>query len=747
MAFRAHSINAYLLARSLATRLGRLVLRENFDRSYYEDRNRDVGRSLWPAFLHYAWTGYREYRDPAAAFSTSFYLRHSPDVLEKSICPLLHYAALGREEGRPVAAAESLEAGPIDAKGAAKQWPADLPLVSVVIPCFNYGHFLEEALASVAAQTFSDVEVIVVEGGSSSQASVEQVRAIERSDRFRAQFLYREKACGVGDNRNFGISRARGKYICCLDADDRLLPCYLEVAVLSAELGGYDVVSPSLRRFGAAQGAWHCRVPTLEELARTNTLASASLFRREMWEQVGGFRDLGSGSAHLPEDWDFWLRAVAAGAAVAAIPAPLYEYRVHSSSLTARSSPAAYASGIAAANRKALEQAVTPRRRIRISLPGAGQIRREPAPTRPGILLCLPWITRGGAERLLLSLFAPIAAGGTQVLAVTTAHLLPRMEDDSDAFLQAGIPVFALPELFPAGELWLEFLVSLVHRHHIGHLLLCGSQYAYGQLQTLRRANQQLRVVDQLFNEVGHLPSNRRFASGIDLTLVPSEFLRRILTEEHGEQAARVRVIRHGLLPAGSAEADLPERVLSFTRGRFVVGFAGRLSAEKAPVFFVQLAATLAADERLAFLMVGDGPDRLAVEEAVRRHRLADRVLMCGMVADLRPYLRQVQTLVVPSVMDGMPNVILESMAAGVPVVASRAGGIPEMIRPGENGFLCAAGDLGEFVSVVRQLAGAPELAARISAEALRTVSDEFAFQRTAQAYGALFGVVDSKRE
>ncbi|MBI4890202.1 MAG: glycosyltransferase [Acidobacteria bacterium] len=742
---RELSINAYLLTRTLANPLGRLVLRDCFDSEFYYARYPDVQRSHWPAFLHYAWAGYKEYRDPSPAFSTAFYFRHSPDVFRQMICPLLHYAALGREEGRPVAAAEAFERDRPAGDDVQNAWPADAPLVSVVIPCFNYGHYLKEALASVESQTFTDVEVIVVEGGSSDAGSVEEVREMERSGRFRATFLYRRQACAAGDNRNFGMARARGKYICCLDADDRLLPSYLEVAAFTAEMGDYDVVSPSLRRFGDAQGTWYCRVPTLAELARTNTLASASLFRREMWEQLGGFRDLGSGSDHLPEDWDFWLRAVAAGYLVRALPTPLYEYRVHSGSLTARSKPSRYEAGIVEANKGVLAHPVTPRKQARPAPQGVEMIRREAAPEQPGILLCLPWITRGGAERLLLSLFGPLAAGGAPVLAVTTAHLLPLMQDDSEAFQRAGIRVFALPELFPDGSLWQDFLISLVRRHHVGRLMICGSQYGYEQLPQLRAEYPRLLVYDQLFNEVGHLTSNRRFAGEIDLTLVPSEFLRRILTDDCGEHAARVRVLRHGLLPAPAATGDAGDELPSLGHGRFLVAFAGRLSAEKAPGVFVEVAAALSTDPRFAFMMVGDGPERDAVECAILKHGLADRMLMCGMVANLRPYLQQTQALVVPSVMDGMPNVILEAMEAGVPVVASRVGGIPEMIRTESSGFLCTAGSVAEFAAAIRRLADSPELRARISAEARRTVTEEFDFEQTAAAYRGLFGVGPSE--
>ena len=87
-------------------------------------------------------------------------------------------------------------------------WPADLPLVSVVIPCFNYGVFVAEAVDSVLAQTFEDLEIILLEGGSTDGTTPDTIQALDRPGVIK---LYRDRPCRVGDNRNFGIRHARGK--------------------------------------------------------------------------------------------------------------------------------------------------------------------------------------------------------------------------------------------------------------------------------------------------------------------------------------------------------------------------------------------------------------------------------------------------------------------------------------------------------------------------------------------------------
>jgi glycosyltransferase involved in cell wall biosynthesis len=98
-------------------------------------------------------------------------------------------------------------------------------------------------------QTWVDLEVIVVEGGSTEQGTLDEVRRLEAAGLPRVRLLYRDGPKLVGDNRNYGIQHARGRYVCCLDADDRLDPIYIEVAVFLAECGGFDVVYPSVRCF------------------------------------------------------------------------------------------------------------------------------------------------------------------------------------------------------------------------------------------------------------------------------------------------------------------------------------------------------------------------------------------------------------------------------------------------------------------------------------------------------------------
>ena len=203
------------------------------------------------------------------------------------------------------------------------------PLVSLVIVCYNYGSYLPEAVASAKAQTFRDLEILVVDGGSDDPETIKVVEHLKQDPGLRV--YRREKRCLAGDNRNYGIGLGAGKYICCLDADDMLRPSYIEKAVMLVESLGVDIVSTSRSEFGG-QGrvAMLKRQPVLEDVLKENQMNTVSLFTRAIWQKAGEYDDFGLGTEHIHEDWHFWMKCMTVGAKVYNLAYEgLFRYRVH----------------------------------------------------------------------------------------------------------------------------------------------------------------------------------------------------------------------------------------------------------------------------------------------------------------------------------------------------------------------------------------------------------------------------------
>jgi len=196
------------------------------------------------------------------------------------------------------------------------------PRVSVVIPCYDLGRFLDEAVDSVLVQTLEDVEIVVVDDGSKDPATVELLAGYRRP---RTRVIHTPNR-GLAAARNLGIGESRGHYVCALDADDRLAPTFLEraVALLDAD-PGLAFVSSWLETFGDERWLWRQDACDLVTLLGEDTVHTAAVVRRTVLDEVGGYAtDMGVAGY---EDWDLWLSIVERGHRGTIIPEVLFHYR------------------------------------------------------------------------------------------------------------------------------------------------------------------------------------------------------------------------------------------------------------------------------------------------------------------------------------------------------------------------------------------------------------------------------------
>lgn len=205
-----------------------------------------------------------------------------------------------------------------------------MKFVSVVIPCFNAGRLLEEAVQSALAQTWGNLEIVIVDDGSTDADTL----ALLESTPWPRTKIFRQPNAGPAVARNRAIREARGEYILPLDADDTIDPTYVEkaVAVLNAhpEVG---CVYCRAMKFGAEQGPWDLPPYRLEELVIDNVVFVTALFRKADWQEIGGFDER---LRHGVEDYDFWVKMVASGRDVVQLNEFLFHYRVQEKSRTTR---------------------------------------------------------------------------------------------------------------------------------------------------------------------------------------------------------------------------------------------------------------------------------------------------------------------------------------------------------------------------------------------------------------------------
>lgn len=241
----------------------------------------------------------------------------------------------------------------------------------------------------------------------------------------------------------------------------------------------------------------------------------------------------------------------------------------------------------------------------------------------------------------------------------------------------------------------------------------------------------------------------RRRIRGASFAVTVSEFNRRHLEEIAG--ADQVRVIRNGV--------DLRRLVYRPPAApRPLVLAVGRLVPKKGFDVLVEALARLgrgepqegggaggtaaagAASGWQAWI-IGDGPERQALAERIARHGVGERVRLLGArphASVINELIPQAAVVAVPSVVaadgdrDGLPTVIPEAMAIGVPVVATGVTGIPEIVRDGETGRLVPAGDPAALAAVLRELLADPQQGRELARRARRLIEEEYDLRRSA---------------
>jgi glycosyltransferase involved in cell wall biosynthesis len=203
-------------------------------------------------------------------------------------------------------------------------------LVSIVIPLYNQGIYIDETLESVEKQSYPNMEVIIVNDGSNDEYTLEKIKQLLR-DGYK---VIDKVNGGLASARNYGITQAKGKYIVALDSDDIIHPDYISKCVEKIEKTDYRIVYTRALLFGHKHGMWMLPKFTMKKMLQGNIIYCSAMFYREDWVKVGGYDEkLRSGL----EDWDFWLSILASSKEntniVFRLNKPMFYYRIRNNSM------------------------------------------------------------------------------------------------------------------------------------------------------------------------------------------------------------------------------------------------------------------------------------------------------------------------------------------------------------------------------------------------------------------------------
>jgi glycosyltransferase involved in cell wall biosynthesis len=360
---------------------------------------------------------------------------------------------------------------------------------------------------------------------------------------------------------------------------------------------------------------------------------------------------------------------------------------------------------------------------------------------------------QGGGDRLRLALYCVTGPGGAHASLVTLLSALPRdievtvigSPPDLVGQLAAARPGTVTRILPPVAG---KFDVAAILRHiaavhqvrpDILHVS-CDNPWSspYGLLAGVATRTPTIATVH------GPAPSwrrrqewlVRRLARHVDTYVSVSEASSRVAESSLNLRPGSVRTIHNGVpLPVERAPRPEPPGP--------VIGAVARFSPEKGLDVLVEAVARLG---RGRLVLLGDGDERPQLESLVQRLGIVDRVHFAGWVAPPWTARWSFDVLVVPSRSEGFGLAAVESMLAGIPVVATAVGGLREVIENESTGLLVPADDAAAMAAAIDRVLGDPDLAGRLAGQAQLVASTRFSPEAMASAYEALYAEVADAR-
>jgi glycosyltransferase involved in cell wall biosynthesis len=349
----------------------------------------------------------------------------------------------------------------------------------------------------------------------------------------------------------------------------------------------------------------------------------------------------------------------------------------------------------------------------------------------------------GGTERLVIDL-----AQRSAPFVDSAVCCLDEPGDWADELARCGVPISVLgrrPGFSPS----LGLRIARVAAAHRARVIHCHqyTPFVYGAIAALGRE------MTLVFTEHGRLssgpPSNKRRLANRILGRMPSRVcavsrdLRRHLVAE-GFRSDRVKVVYNGIdpgVPPTPAVRETARALLGVRPNQFVIGTVGRLDPVKDLRTLIEAFAIVRATANSHLVIVGDGPEREALERLAAETGVASSISFFGYCSNVPMVLAAFDLYVNSSIHEGVSLTVLEAMAASLPVVATSVGGNPEVVVDGETGYLVADRTPVALAEAMLRLDSHPALRRSLGAQGRARVEREFSLDRMVSTYLAEYGV------
>jgi len=620
-------------------------------------------------------------------------------------------------------------------------------LVSVVIPYYNRSDTIDDTLQSLTIQTYRNFEIIIVNDGSTEDGADQRLEGIKRglsAAGFDITVMHQKNA-GVAAARNNGIQSSKGKYVVCLDSDDVIVSTYIEACINLLETDPDSSLVTTYRTdFGVRNEEYRPLDYNPLTLIDDNMVTTAAMFKKTAWESTPGYKpNIGY------EDWEYWLTLAENGFWGRTIREPLFKYRVAMNSRFSEDKMVHWTNiknikKLHAGYKARIKALIRQRKRIKhivskdTAFINLSNKKDYEIVGKPAILIAIPWMTFGGAETLIYN-FCQGLKGQYDITFVTG---LPSDHEWEYKFREITDKIYHLPELFLSREdLYADFLSNYISVHNVDILHIIHSGFVFDMLPEIKNSHPALSVAVTMFNDrvPEYVEKSIKYKEYIDSFNTDSAAVAKSFSEHM--QGKDVQVIPNGIDCLNNFEPDHYDR--SEIRkelgleDELAIFFIGRLSEEKNPDVFIKSMDTVTRSTGAKAFIIGDGPMRKDCESIIDDLKNSN-ITYLGYKDDIAHYLAAADIFVLPSSIEGFPLSILEAMAMGVAVIASRVGAVPDIIEEGINGYVIEPGSANDIESSVLRLRKKGRLN-EIRKNNISKVQKYYSQQRVAGRYNELY--------
>ena len=568
---------------------------------------------------------------------------------------------------------------------------SEKPTISIITPFYNGGSTLAETANSVLSQTYPFFEWIIVNDGSPDKESVKELEKVAKLDN-RIKVYHKENG-GPSDTRDFGIKKASKdtKYIFFLDCDDIMENTMLEVLYWTLETHkDASFAYTTMVNFGDQEYIWE-QYLTVEREKKDNVICISSMIRKEDLLSVGCF---GIKEKAMYEDWNLWLKLLAAGKKPIRVNAPIFWYRINSTGEFQRAKQnnekaMALINGTAETIKNKVDIIQYPRINKKYETKDLkNMILPEYKSDKKKILFIFPWTVLGGADLFNYDLINGLDKTKFDPIVITT---LPSTNDLRNEFMNIVSEYYDLSTFLDTSD-YLDFMDYIVKSRKVDTIYVSNSKVGYYMLPYLKNNNKTLKIVDYIHSidpkdlQGGFGRCSKDVDNFIDKTYCCNNYTKKELIEKFNKTNVETLYIGTDEKRFDKTKFDKEKlkRKYNIPTNKKIITFIARLSEEKRPELFVKIAKkVLTTREDVHFIIAGDGLLYQRVKSMINKN-----FTILGSITVPEEIYAISDITVNCSSLEGLALTSYESLSMSVPVVSTSVGGQTELIDDTVGGIV-----------------------------------------------------------